>query len=339
MYAQKIETLPPPPGVISSLRAGFEAVSSHVILIVMPLILDLFLWLGPRLSVSEILSPVYQMFFDQVRKGMTSPEEARQMVIFQDLFNEGLQHYNLASLISRLQTFPIGIPSLMAKTMPVDTPLGVNNATQVATPLGMSGYVFLLMLFGWVLGALYYRWVSGTTLKGRNAYIGISYAIFQTLLLSALWLLFMFMVSIPLTLLLALLSLFSAALASIFLFILVLVLFLLIVPFFFMPHGIFVRKQNALRSVFSSFRMVRYTFPSSALFVLCIFILTTGLNFLWSVPSGDSWMTLIGITGHAFITTALLSASFVYYHDMSGWLHVVVEALQKKIPLLPGGDR
>src|SRR5262245_41719631 len=117
MYAQKIQTLPPPPGVIGSLRAGFAAVASHVILILMPLILDLFLWLGPRLSVSEILSPVYQLFFDQMRRGLSSPEEVRQLAVFQDLFNEGLKNYNLASLVARLQTFPIGIPSLMAKTM------------------------------------------------------------------------------------------------------------------------------------------------------------------------------------------------------------------------------
>ena len=338
MYAQKIETLPPPPGVIGSLRAGFEAVSSHVILILMPLALDLFLWLGPRLSISAALSPVYQLFFDQVRKGMASPEEAKQLAVFQDVFNEGLQHYNLASLVSRLQTFPVGIPSLMAKTMPVDTPLGVSNPAQISSPLSMSGFVFLLVLLGWVLGALYYRWVSGATLKGRSAHIGISYAVFQTLLLSVIWLLFLFFVSIPFTLLLALVSLFSPVMASIVLFLIAVILFLLVVPFFFMPHGIFVRRQNAFRSIVSSFRMVRYTLLSSALFVLSFFILTIGLNILWSVPADDSWMTLIGIAGHAFITTALLAASFVYYHDMSGWLRIVVETLQKKIPSLPGGD-
>jgi hypothetical protein len=339
MYAQKIETLPPPPGVIGSIRAGFEAVSSHVILILLPLLLDLLLWLGPRLSVSDILGPVYQLFFDQVRRGLSAQDEINQLVTFQDLLREGLQQYNLVSLVSRLQTFPIGIPSLLAKTMPVDTPLGAQNAVQVASPLGMSGYVFLFVPIGWVLGALYYRWVSGAILRGRDGYIGIPYAIFQTLLLSALWLVFLFMISIPVTMFLAFLTLLSPALASIALFVMVLAMFWLVVPFFFIPHGIFVRRQNAFRSIVSSFRMVRYSFPSSALFVFCIFILTTGLNYLWSVPPGDSWMTLIGIAGHAFITTALLAASFVYYRDMSGWLHIVIEKLKPKMPPLPGGSR
>ncbi len=119
MYAQKLETLPPPPGVLGSLKAGFEAVSNHVILISLPFLLDIFLWLGPRLGVSKVLSPAYQMVFDQLKKGLSTADEIKQLVAFQTLFNDWLQHFNLVSLVSRLQTFPVGISSLMAKTMPV----------------------------------------------------------------------------------------------------------------------------------------------------------------------------------------------------------------------------
>jgi hypothetical protein len=131
-------------------------------------------------------------------------------------------------------------------------------------------------------------------------------------------------------LILTLLTLFSPLAASIALFGLVLVSFWLIVPLFFIPHGIFVRRQNALYSIFSSFRMARFTLPTSAMFVFTTFILSTGLNYLWSVPGGDSWMTLIGIAGHAFITTAMLAASFVYYRDMNRWLQAAIEKIQQK---------
>lgn len=339
MYAQKLETLPPPPGVIGSITAGFRAVSSHVILISMPFFIDLFLWLGPRLSVSQVLGPVYQIFFDQVRKGLASSEEIQQLTAFQQLVNEGLQHYNLVSLVARLQTFPVGISSLMAKTMPVGTPFGTENSTQLSSPLNLLAYMLMLILVSLIIGALYFRWVSGSTLGGQQAYVSISHAIFQTLILSFTWFVFLAMLTIPLTLTLALMALISPSLASIALFVLVLLSFWLVVPLFFTPFGIFVRRQNAFRSILSSFKMVRFTFPSSALFVFCIFILTTGLNFLWSVPSSESWMTVIGIAGHAFISTALLAASFVYYRDMSGWLHIVVEQLQQKNTPQPGnGD-
>ena len=90
MCAQKLETLPPPPGIIGSLKAGFDVVSSHVILILMPLVIDLFLWLGPRLSVSKVLGPFYGILFDQVRRGLTSSDDIKRLVQFQDLFVEAL---------------------------------------------------------------------------------------------------------------------------------------------------------------------------------------------------------------------------------------------------------
>jgi hypothetical protein len=106
-------------------------------------------------------------------------------------------------------------------------------------------------------------------------------------------------------------------------------LFWLVVPLFFMPHGIFVRRQNAFLSILSSVRMSRFTLPTSSMFVLTVFLLSRGLSYLWLVPSNDSWMVLIGIAGHAFISTALLSASFVYYRNMNHWLQTVYERFQQ----------
>jgi hypothetical protein len=74
--------------------------------------------------------------------------------------------------------------------------------------------------------------------------------------------------------------------------------------------------------------MMRFTLPTSSMFVLTVFLLTFGLNFLWSIPPEDSWMTLLGIFGHAFVTTALLAGSFIYYRDMNIWLQTVIEKLR-----------
>jgi hypothetical protein len=41
-------------------------------------------------------------------------------------------------------------------------------------------------------------------------------------------------------------------------------------------------------------------------------------------------MLLLGIFGHAFITTALLAASFIYYRDMNAWLETLLEKLKSK---------
>ena len=332
MNRQNLEELPPPPGVMGSLRHGFNVVSSHVWLILLPLMLDLLLWLGPRLSVGTLVNPFFKLAFSQMRTTMTSSSDLERFAVYQSAFGEMVERFNLLSLVGRLQTFPVGISSLLAQTMPVNTPLGSQDVVQITSLPGFLGLAFLFTVVGWVMGGLYFRSVSDIALGDANrvTMISLSWAIVQTLLLSFLWVVGLIVILIPTMVVLTFLTLLSPLLASGILLIALFFSFWLIVPLFFTPHGIFVRRQNAFYSIFTSLKMARFTLPTSALFVLCVFLLTTGLNYLWSVPTGDSWMLLVGIAGHAFITTTLLAASFVYYRDMNAWLQRVFEQLQHK---------
>jgi hypothetical protein len=316
--------------VINSLKTGFDVVSNHVVLILMPLMLDVFLWLGPRLSVGKLVGPMYQAFFEQARISLASTNDAKRLAAFQDIINELLQRFNLFSLISRLQTFPVGISSLAAKIMPENSPLGTQSIVQVSSPIGMLGYMFCLVLIGWLVGGLYFRWVSGNVLGKDETGISLGRAVVQTILLSVIWFVALIVISVPILLIVTALTFISPALASGALFVMLLLSFWLIVPVYFTPHGIFIRKQNALYSIYTSLRMARFTLPTSGMFVFVVFLLSTGLNYLWSVPKSDSWMMLIGIAGHAFISTALLAASFAYYRDMNIWLQMIFEQLQQK---------
>jgi hypothetical protein len=330
MYTQKLEDLPPPPGVMNSLKAGFEAVSTHISLILLPVVLDVFLWLGPRLSVYGLLNPFLKMLFEEARLNLTSAGDIRRFSEFQSIFSEIIERFNLLSLVAKLQTFPIGVSSLLAQTMPVETPLGPQQVLQISSLPALLGLACLLVPAGWVLGGLYFGWVSGTALGGARQEDTLAPAILQSILLSIIWFIGLLMLFIPLTLLMTVLTMLSPALASAAFFVLMILSFWLVVPLFFTPHGIFVRKQNAFYSIFTSLRMARFALPTSGLFVVCWFLLSVGLNYLWSVPPENSWMTLVGIGGHAFITTALLAASFVYYRDMNAWLQIVFERLQQK---------
>src|SRR5574339_760566 len=133
MNGQKIESLPPPPGVIGSLRAGFDAVSTHIALILLPVALDIFLWLGPRLSIGGLVNPFFKLVFDEARSTLTSSADVQRLTDFQSGFGQVVEHFNLLSLLGRLQMFPIGVSSLLAQTMPVKTPLGSQNVVQVAS--------------------------------------------------------------------------------------------------------------------------------------------------------------------------------------------------------------
>jgi hypothetical protein len=81
--------------------------------------------------------------------------------------------------------------------------------------------------------------------------------------------------------------------------------------------------------------MARFTLPTSSLFVLTVFLLAYSSNFLWAIPTNDSWLTLVGILGHGFVTTALLASSFKYYRDMTAWLQTVLARLRGGVPTQP----
>jgi hypothetical protein len=88
----------------------------------------------------------------------------------------------------------------------------------------------------------------------------------------------------------------------------------------FSPHGIFVGNLQAWKAIFRSIRVTNATLPTTGLFFLAVILLSQGLDLLWSVPPENSWLMLVGLLGHAFVATSLLSASFIYYRDVAHWL-------------------
>jgi hypothetical protein len=330
MEMDKIETLPPPPGVMGSLRAGFDAIASNLSVILLPLALDILLWLGPRLRIDRLFKP---LFDEMSRYATLSGLSSADLKTLQENTSQVLEQLQQYNLLSTIRTFPVGVFSLMSGKISTQTPFGSPLIIQVNSIFTLLGWIVFLTLAGWVSGALFFRWVSMVVVdSSQSTEFHFGKSIFHTILLSTLFIILAIMVGMPLMGVLALVISASPLLAQGLLLILGLLSMWLIVPAFFTPHGIFMNQQNALTSIYSSLRMARFTLPTSSLFVLSVLLIAYGLNFLWNIPSPDSWMTLIGITGHAFITTSLLAASLIYYRDMQVWLKIVLDRLKANLP-------
>lgn len=330
METEQLQTLPPPPGVVGSLKAGFDIIAANISVILLPLALDLWLWLGPHLRVDQLFKP----FFDEMSRysalsGLPSADVLRVQETYAAISVE-LQTFNLMSM---LRTFPIGVFSLMSGKMPGETPFGTVSAIHVDSPLTLFGWMALLTSAGWISGGLFFRWVSVVVANpSKPEPFQFGHSVMQTTLLSVLWIFLTLMIGIPVFLTLALVIIASPLLAQGMLLILGLLSMWLVVPLFFSPHGIFLAHENAFVSVYTSLRMARFTLPTSSLFVLSVLLIAYGLNYLWNIPSSSSLMALVGIAGHAFITTSLLAASFIYYRDMQVWLQTVFTKMKANTP-------
>jgi hypothetical protein len=324
MDASRTEKISPPPGVIGSLRAGFDTVATHITAILLPVILDVWLWLGPRLGVKEFFQSLETFWMPYWRMSPSQEQFQANVEIYRD-FLSLLGAYNLAAL---LRTFPVGIPSLMTRVQPMDTPLGAPAVHQVGSFPGLLGWTALLISIGWVGGYIYFRWVASLVMKSARpggSQPGGSFL--QSLIISLIWAALFVVLGLPA---LAIINL-SAAIPPLQFSLMLFLGFLsmwLVVPLFFSPLGIFVRREHVFSSIQSGVQLARFTLPGSSLFVLCVLLISLGLNFVWSIPPAGSWMSLVGILGHAFISTALLAASFIYYRDMTDWLQSVLERIR-----------
>jgi hypothetical protein len=315
------ETRPPNP--ISALLAGFDAISSNINLILIPVALDLFLWLGPQISLKDlIMSALGQL---TASPGMQAEEAATIMRANQEIWQVAGERINLFTV---LRTLPVGVPSLMGSVLPLDSPLQ-STVWALTTWADVIILALALMLLGLFIGSLYYALTARAALRLDRSFIELlqdwPYKFGRVLLLSLVWLLLLIALSIPGSLI------FSTVLASgsVFGQILLLVaggfVIWLFLPLIYSAHGIFAYDMKVSASVRKSIQITRITFPVTALFFLILVVIDQGLGIFWQMPQDDSWFLLVGIVGHAFIFTSLLAASFIYYRDADRWCQHIFE--------------
>ncbi len=317
---------PAPPKLFASFITGFNTVANHIELILFPLILDLLLWFGPHLGLKSVLDPFVQRLIGLPE--LNTPDMASVLTTLQSFWTFVVERFNLASL---LRTYPVGVPSLMSGQAPIQTPLGTAPIFQINSPLSAFGGFVIISLLGLVVGTWYFHKVSQVVFpkEENTGILALSWNTLQIILLTFTLFLLLLVLLIPSMIVLPLLMVINPSFAQITMVLFIIVLIWLVIPFLFSPHGIFVFHQNALTSILTSARVIRFSMPGSMIFFFVILIISQGMDILWLVPPDSSWMALVGIAGHAFIATGLLAASFVYYGAAIKWLQEIVQQNNK----------
>ena len=148
MEVSRAENLPPPPGIINSLKAGFDVVAMHITAIFFPLLLNLFFWFGPRLRMNALFDSIKGDAVAIWQNGGISAADIQRAL---DWYQTTIPNINLFWL---LRTLPIGISSLQF-SQEIKSPLGIPNVLQVDA-FNLFGWMFLLTLVGWIGGGLYF---------------------------------------------------------------------------------------------------------------------------------------------------------------------------------------
>jgi hypothetical protein len=234
------------------------------------------------------------------------------------------------NLVNTISTFPLGVPSLLSGQGIEKTPIGTPIVFDLNS-LGSIVVITLLLFFvGLVLGSLYLTAIAFSTSKktDKTTFEIMGKKIMKGFGLAILLILIIVILILPILFVVSLFSIFSPVLSQIVLLISTFILIWLIIPLIFSPHGIFAKNMGIIQSILYSIRVVRSYLPGTGMFLLAAILIAQGLDLLWISAPSDSWLTLIGITGHAFIYTALIASSFIYYQKSSEWANEILERIK-----------
>jgi hypothetical protein len=316
--------LPPAPNLIGAIRSGFDAVANHILLILFPITLDLLLWFGPRIKLTGLInSTIERLFSISISQ---DPGIGELLPLLEETWSGVAQNFNMLAF---LRSYPVGITSLVAAEQLANSPLGMMFSWELESMGGVFLVFILLSLAGIAGGTLYFLVVAQAAVIGdiswRQALTEWPWASLQIVLLALLWTAVFLLITIPGSFVLSLVMLSGATYGICALILFAGVVFWLILPLVFSPHGIVLNRKGFFESVKLSVLLTRRTLPSTVLFVTAVFLLSKGLDIIWSFPKETSWMLIIGIIGHAFVTTGLLASSFVYYQDALRWMREMLQ--------------
>lgn len=299
------------PKVFNAIKAGYDTLSTHVYLLLFPIVLDVFFLFGKRLLIANQI--------ERIISGITLPSSTSTEVLnsWEELTTSLLVSFKNFSLTAFLRSFPIGIPSLLAYRPLEVNPLGAFSATQVESYGSTILYILGFSLIGFLLGSLFLSVIRYSVQNKASAPAReqLPHQLLSLFSLPVAVLLLSVFILTPALFLISIINSILPILGSLGYFLLSLGLISAAIPLFFTAHEILLTGNNFMTAVKDSIRTVRPTNGKTSIFLMLAFLATYATNFLWQIPKENSWMLIISILGHALVTTIFIVASFHFYID------------------------
>ena len=298
-----------PIGVFASIAAGFDRIAANPLLILPPLVLDLLLWFGPH-----VVSPT---LFEGYADLLTVPVGADPAVV--DTMIAAVEEFGRRlNVLVALNSFPVGVPSLMSSRLPLLNPVGEPLLYVVQDPGTLLLITIGVGVVGLVLGVLFHR-VIASRVAPKAAVSSPGASIAAIFLLALIGYLGGIFLATGLLLVASMLSFIVPVLGALFVFGGFSAGVWLIIYCMFTPHGIILYRLNLRQALRESIRTVRLNTMSTLLFVVLALGISWFGNQVWMLPGEDSWYSMLGILGHAFVSAMLLAASYVFFQDRRAW--------------------
>lgn len=299
--------------VIEALSAGFGALGRSPGWALIPVAVDILLWLGPRLSPR----PLVVRLFDEV--GRLSARFAAEGVAdaaqtWREVADQ-LGAVNLLGLITWWQ-----VPTVIGPR-PVPAPWPAPTIVIERWPPAL-GLTLTLALLGLLLAAVYLGGLAsalrGEAVKPRGfaAYALRGWG--RLVVLVLLGLAALTVTAAPVLVLAAVLNLLSPALAEAVIWVWAIVLIWANIYLFFVHPAMFVSDVGPVEAVKASVGVVRRNFWSAMGLILLFYLISFGMSIIWNALMVGWAGVVLAAAGNAVVVSGLTLGAMVFYKDRSG---------------------
>ncbi len=308
-------------GTIDALTAGFSLVARRFWILLIPIALNVFIWLGPRLSVAPLAQQVADMM--QTSATLSAGQYEDAFAETSQMLSQWGDSANLFAL------FAVALPQLSVLSQ------GAVAATLDNWPLTLL-LVVALLAGGTYVAVAYLTLIAqqvrsaGGFAQGLLARSALNW--WRLVALGGVLLGVGLILLVPIAMLTGVIALFSSAgamvLASLAAWGAMLGAMSFYFYLFFVPDAIVLDGARIRSAVTRSLAVVRRNTGASLVLILATIILTVGLGVIWGAISGTSAGVAAGIIGNAYVGSALVAASLIFYGSRWSALEQEIVAAQ-----------
>lgn len=306
-------------GVIDSLSAGYRFLIRRLDLLLIPFVLDLLLWLGPRLSIETSLNRLADWYIGMTKEAGL-PEEMLPMVeTAAEQMRDVGKVVNLFDGLASRQLFHV--PSIVPALNPE-----VNvSVIQLTSPLAIFAGIVLISVVGLLIGVIYLSLLARSLPIGNAArpttigefLTGVLRHFGRVLGFVIVAMIVGLVASVPASILVAIFLLIAPAAAMGFAFLGQVVVLVIFLYLYFMVAAIIMDDMPIMAAVRQSLRLVQLNVSRVLGFVGITYLISWGFVFLLNGIADVQSIAgpLVAILLNAFIGTGLAMALLIFYRS------------------------
>lgn len=304
-------------GIIDCLSAGYRFLSWRLELILIPVVLDLLLWLGPQFSMAPLFEQAAAFYAEMASADSVTPEMGQMVEQLAGGIRElGASTNLLGGVVSGSL---LHVPSLLVATSPPAT----SWLIVIGTPGEALVWWLLFSLLGLLIGVIYLSLLArrlpiGGMAGARAGRFAVSVLRhwLQVIGLVAVAVITMLLVYLPVSLAVGLVMLISPAAGSAIAAAAGVMTIVVYLFFYFVVPGLVMDDLALTTAIGRSVRLVQEHFLATIGFFLLTVFISWGFTLLLAALSQlTPWGALVAIIVNAYIGTGLAMALLVFYRS------------------------